>query len=72
MLNVCMTKQSLGLNVLTGLGVTINGFWTGQLDLLHVRPRVHQENWQPQRNHNFREMSPISRRQLVSRLADAR
>jgi hypothetical protein len=33
--------------------------------------RAHQENWQLQRNRNFREMSPISSRQLVSRLADA-
>jgi hypothetical protein len=32
---------------------------------------AHQGNWQVQRNHNFREPSPISSRQLVSRLAGA-
>jgi hypothetical protein len=34
-----------------------------------VRARAHQGNWQLQRNLNFREKSPISSRQLVSRLA---
>jgi hypothetical protein len=36
-----------------------------------VRPRAHQGNWQLQSNLNFREISPISSRQLVSRLAGA-
>jgi hypothetical protein len=36
-----------------------------------LRARAHQGNWQPQRNRNFREMSQISSRQLVSSLASA-
>jgi hypothetical protein len=36
-----------------------------------LRPGTHQGNWQLQRNHNFKEESPISSRQLKSRLARA-
>jgi hypothetical protein len=36
-----------------------------------VSARAHKGNWQPQRNRNFREMSTISSRQLVTRLAGA-
>jgi hypothetical protein len=38
---------------------------------LPLRTRAHQGNWQPQRDRIFREMWPISNRQLVSRLAGA-
>jgi hypothetical protein len=37
--------------------------------LLNLRARAHQVNWQLQCNRDFREKWPISSRQLVSRLA---
>jgi hypothetical protein len=36
-----------------------------------VWARAREGNWQPQRNCNFREISPISSRQLVSNSAGA-
>jgi hypothetical protein len=38
---------------------------------LRLRTRARQRNWQLQHNRNFRETSPVSSRQLVSRLAGA-
>jgi hypothetical protein len=40
-------------------------------DAVSFEPRAHEGNWQPQRNRDFREMSPISSRQHIFRLAGA-